>query len=125
MVKQVKHTQREVEPEPVVRYFPETQSLWIDSGKSLGEGETIAKGVVLFYGKDDDTAAEGVRIEFAEHVLKPFVDAIVEKHSTKPKRADHTAAKGAQIQAIVHTLRRHSPHGALKRSIPVPRLSDG
>ena len=85
MVKQVKHTQREVEPEPVVRDFPETQSLWIDSGKSLGEGETIAKGVVVFYGKDDDTAAEGVRIEFAEHVLKPFVDAILARYRANPE----------------------------------------
>ena len=84
MAKQVKHTQRDVEPEPVVRYFPETQSLWIDSGQTLGEGETIAKGVVVFYGKDDDTAAEGVRIELAEHVLKPFVDAIVAKYASKP-----------------------------------------
>ncbi len=63
-----------------MRYFPETQSLWIDSGKSLGEGETIAKGVVVFYSKDDDTTAEGVRIELAEHVLKPFVDAIIAQY---------------------------------------------
>ena len=84
MAKQVKHTLKDVEPEPVVMYFPKTQSLWIDSGKSLGEGETIAKGVVVFYGKDDDTAAEGVRIELAEHVLKPFVDAIVAKYASKP-----------------------------------------
>ena len=39
MAKQVKHTPKDFEPEPVVKYFPETQSLWIDSGKSLGEGE--------------------------------------------------------------------------------------
>ena len=74
----------EFEPEPVVKYFPETQSLWIDNGKQLGEGETIAKGVVVFYNKEDGTTAEGVRIELAEHVLKPFVDAIVAKHVSKP-----------------------------------------
>ena len=86
MAKQVKHAQEDFESEPVVRYFPETQSLWIDSGKSLGEGETIAKGVVVFYGNDDDTTAEGVRIELAEHVLKPFVDAIVAKYASRPGR---------------------------------------
>ena len=75
---------KEFEPEAVVRYFPDTQSLWIDSGKTLGEDETIAKGVVVFYGKEDNTAAEGVRIELAEHVLKPFVDAIVAKYRAKP-----------------------------------------
>ena len=85
MAKRVMNPQKFSEPDPVVRYFPETQSLWIDSGKELGEGETIAKGVVVFYNKGDDTLAEGVRIEFAEHVLKPFVDAIVAKYGTNPE----------------------------------------
>ena len=84
MGKRAKHDQNDFEPEPVVKYFPETQSLWIDSGQTLGEGETIAKGVVVFYGKDDSTIAEGVRIELAEHTLKPFVDAIVAKYASKP-----------------------------------------
>ena len=79
------------EPEPVVKYFPETQLLWIDSGKQLGEGETIAKGVVVFYNKEDGAMAEGVRIELAEHVLKPFVDAIIAKHAAKPEQVAETA----------------------------------
>ena len=87
------------EPEPVVRYFPETQSLWIDSGKSLGEGETIAKGVVVFYGKEDSTAAEGIRIELAEQALKPFVDAIIAKHTAKPKQVAETAEGSAIMTA--------------------------
>ena len=90
MVKQAMHPQKVSEPEPVVRYFPETQSLWIESGKQLGEGETIASGVVVFYNKEDDTLAEGVRIEFAEHVLKPFVDAIIAKYGAKPKPVTKT-----------------------------------
>ena len=85
MAKRVKHTPKDFEPEPMVKYFPETQSLWIDTGKSLGEGETIANGVVVFYDKEDDTLAEGVRIEFAEHVLKPFVDAIIAKYGAMPE----------------------------------------
>ena len=83
MAKRAMSPQKVSDPEPVVRYFPETQSLWIDSGKQLGEGETIAKGVVVFYNREDDTLAEGVRIELAEHVLKPFVDAIVAKYGAK------------------------------------------
>ena len=93
MAERVKDLQEAFEPEPVVKYFPETQSLWIDSGNLLGEGETIAKGVVVFYGKEDDTVAEGVRIELAEHVLKPFVDAIIAKYGAKPDRARDTIAK--------------------------------
>ncbi len=76
--------QRTFNPEPVVRYFPETQWLWVDSGKPLGEAETIANGVVVYYGKDDAGQAEGVRIEFAESVLKPFVDAILAKYGVEP-----------------------------------------
>ena len=93
MANQVKQARTDVEPEPVVRYFPETQSLWIDSGKTLGEGETIAKGVVVFYGKDDDTTAEGVRIELAEHVLKPFVDAILARCAANPERTPDATTK--------------------------------
>ena len=125
MAKRVMNPQKFSEPDPVVRYFPETQSLWIDSGKELGEGETIAKGVVVFYNKGDDTLAEGVRIEFAEHVLKPFVDVIIAKYGAKPKQADGAADKGAQIQAIVQTLRRGTAPRSSRHSTPVPRLSDG
>ena len=74
-----------------MRYFPETQSLWIDSGKSLGEGETIAKGVVVFYGRDDNTAAEGIRIELAEQALKPFVDAIIARYGANPRPVAESA----------------------------------
>ena len=86
MAKRINKVDGAADSEPVVRYFPETQSLWIDSGRSLGEGETIANGVVVFYGKEDDSVAEGVRIELAEHILKPFVDAIIAKYATKPER---------------------------------------
>ena len=91
MAGRVMNPQKISEPEPIVRYFPETQSLWIESGKQLGQGETIAKGVVVFYDKEDDTLAEGVRIEFAEHVLKPFVDAIIAKYGAKPEPVTKTA----------------------------------
>ncbi len=83
MEQRVNDLQSKFGPEPVVKYFPETQWLWIDSGKPLGEAETIANGVVVFYNKADPTQAEGVRIEFAEDVLKPFVDAILAKYGVK------------------------------------------
>ena len=91
MAKRAMNPQKASEPEPVVRYFPETQSLWIDSGKPLGEGETIAKGVVVFYGKEDSAAAEGIRIELAEQALKPFVDAIIAKYAAKTDQVAETA----------------------------------
>ena len=96
MAKRAINPQQTSELEPVVKYFPETQSLWIDSGKQLGEGETIAKGVVIFYNKEDGMVAEGVRIELAEPVLKPFVEAIVAKYSAKPDQAEDAAVIGRQ-----------------------------
>ena len=41
--------------------------------------------MVVFYNKEDTTLAAGVRIELAEHVLKPFVDAIVAKYGAMPE----------------------------------------
>ena len=80
MEPRLNHHQSVSDPEPVVTYFPDSQWLWVDSGKPLGEAETIANGVVVYYGKDDAGQAEGIRIEFAEAVLKPFVDAILAKY---------------------------------------------
>ena len=122
MAKRAMNPEEFFEPEPVVKYFPETQSLWIDRGKQIGEGETIAKGVVVFYNKEDGSVAEGVRIELAEHVLKPFVDAIVAKYRAKPGLAEDAVARGAQIQAIVQTLRGGPSRRVSTRMSP---LSDG
>ena len=83
MEPRLKQPQSESDPEPVVTYFPDSQWLWVDSGKPLGEAETIANGVVVYYGKDDAGQAEGIRIEFAEAVLKPFVDAILAKYGVE------------------------------------------
>lgn len=83
MEPRLKRPQSESDPEPVVTYFPDSQWLWVDSGKPLGEAETIANGVVVYYGKDDAGQAEGIRIEFAEAVLKPFVDAILAKYGVE------------------------------------------
>ncbi|MCE2501763.1 MAG: DUF2283 domain-containing protein [Dehalococcoidia bacterium] len=68
------------ESEPLVKYYPETETLYITNGKPLGEGDNVAKDVVAFYDKDNECEVVGLYIECAELVLKPFVDAILAKH---------------------------------------------
>lgn len=84
----------EVEMEPVplpnVAYNPQSQVLLIESGEpSAGEGK-MAREVLVFYDKDTDdarTTAVAIRIDRAEWVLKPFVDAVLAKHGIKPDPA--------------------------------------
>ena len=70
----VKHQQNE----PVVKYYPET--LYVTNGKPFGEGDNVAKDIVVFYDKENECEVVGLYIECAELVLKPFVDAVLAKH---------------------------------------------
>ena len=83
---------------PEVLYFPDTQTLVIENGKRRTEGERIAKGVTVFYGAAQGEPGEcevsGITIDFAEHLLKPFVDAILAKHGVMPEQPDASESKG-------------------------------
>lgn len=81
--------QVEVEPVPLpnVAYNPQSQVLLIESGEPSAGREEMARGVLVFYDKDTDdarTTAVAIRIDSAEWVLKPFVDAILAKHGITP-----------------------------------------
>ena len=72
-------------PEPVVTYYPEEGYLYIETGRPFGDGETIARNVVVFYDREDESRLAGICIEMgAEAVLKPFVDAILARHGIAP-----------------------------------------
>ena len=71
-----------------VIYSPETQVLIIENGQRSEVAEEMAQDVVVFYDKDCDTAASSavaVRIDCAEHVLKPFIDAVLAKRGNAAK----------------------------------------
>ena len=70
----------ELEPLPdlLTFYYPDTDTLVLETGVKRAEGEEIAKGVVVFYDRDNNVV--GVTVECAELLLKPFVDALLEKH---------------------------------------------
>ncbi len=81
--------QVEVEPVPLpnVAYNPQSQVLLIESGEPSAGREEMARGVLVLYDKDTDyarTTAVAIRIDSAEWVLKPFVDAILAKHGITP-----------------------------------------
>ena len=65
------------DPEPIVRYYPDSGSLTIEVGRPLVDGETIADGVVVFYDAEDSNSVSGIYIYDAEAVLKPIIDVVV------------------------------------------------
>ena len=74
-------------PPAQVGYDPQGQILRIENGQFSEVGEEIAKDVIVHYDKDDDHAPASVvaiRIDRAEQVLQPFVDAILAKYGLKP-----------------------------------------
>ena len=65
-------------PELEVKYYPDTQTLTLYTDRNFHEGETLSSGFVVFYDADDNVA--GFQVTYgAETLLKPFVDAILEK----------------------------------------------
>ena len=84
----VKQTEWEPVPPARVEYDPKGQILRIENGHKSAVGEEIAEDVIIHYDKDDDHApasAVAIRIDRAEAVLKPFVDAILVKYGVKPE----------------------------------------
>ncbi len=79
----------ELEPDPLpgVVYSPQDRVLLIENGQSSAVSEEMAREVVIFYDKDVDdarTSAVAIRIESADSLLKPFVDAILVKYGIQP-----------------------------------------
>ena len=69
-----------------VEYCPERNSLFIDSERAGVLGAEMAENVTIHYDKDDpdeQCSAVAIHIDNAEHVLKPFVDAILAKYDAK------------------------------------------
>ena len=85
MEKQMKWPVKESTPPALVEYHPEDQILRIENGQKSAVGEDMSENIIVHYDKDDETFASvvAIRIDQAEHVLKPFVDAILAKYGVK------------------------------------------
>ena len=67
-------------PEATVNYWAADQVLEILTGKPLGDGEEIAQFITVFYDRENEDEVAALRLDLAEDVLKPFVDAILAKY---------------------------------------------
>ena len=76
----VEPTVKHKDNQPMVKYYPDTDTLCITNGKPLGEGDDVCRDVVAFFDKENPSEVVGLTIECAEAVLKPFVEAILAKH---------------------------------------------
>ena len=61
-----------------VEYYPDTQTLHIHNGLETSDGETVSEGLTGFYDAEGNLAGFLIWCN-AEELLKPFVDAILEK----------------------------------------------
>ena len=93
MAQRVSETPWDQAPPARVEYDPKGQILRIENGQCSQVGEEIAEDVVVHYDKDGDHApasAVAIRIDRAEQVLKPFVDAILAKYGVIPEQSPVT-----------------------------------
>lgn len=71
-------------------YGTESQTLLIENGQACEVSRAMAKDVHVLYGKDYDggprLSAVAIRIDRAESVLKPFVDAVLAKYGTETEQ---------------------------------------
>ncbi len=81
---QMKSEQREPAPMATVVYVPESQILYFENGQIRESAEEMARQILVYYDKEDESEAVAVRIDGAEIVLKPFVDGILVKHGITP-----------------------------------------
>ena len=85
-------------PGVIVIYSPETETLGIQAGAParIHESETVAHGMVAHYDKHGSLVA--IDMESAELLLKPFLDAVLQKEKEKtihgPGRRRPPAAPG-------------------------------
>ena len=84
-------------PPARVEYNPERDSLFIDSGRAGVVSQEMAENIIVHYDKDkpdERCSAVAIRIDSAERVLEPFVDAIFKKHGVE--REEEAAGTRAQ-----------------------------
>ena len=73
-------------PPARVEYNQERDSLFIDSGRAGVVSQEMAENIIVHYDKDkpdERCSAVAIRIDGAERVLEPFVDAILKQHGVE------------------------------------------
>lgn len=91
-------------PPAQVEYIPESQVLFIENGQGSVVGDDFAEHIIVHYDNDDVAAPASltaIRIDRAEYVLKPFVDAILAKYGVSPDNAEAQNQTTPQVGAEV------------------------
>ena len=87
VITQIRDEKLALAPYSEAVYDAASQTLLIENGEACEVSKEMAKDIHVLYGKDYDggswLASVGIRIDHAETVLKPFVDAILAKHGTE------------------------------------------
>lgn len=85
-------------PDLIVEYYPDTETLILDTGARWSDGAEIARGLTVFYDADHaadlDNNAAGFRVESAALLLKPLVDAALDKYRQETDAAARAAGLG-------------------------------
>ena len=77
---ELKSEQKGLPPLATVVYVPESQILYLENGRVREVAEEMARQVLVYFDKENENEAVAVRIDSAELVLKPFVDAVLLKY---------------------------------------------
>ena len=87
---QIRQEEWKLAPHSGAAYDSASHTLLIENGEGCEVSKEMTKDIHILYGKDydggDRLAAVGIRIDHAESVLKPFVDAILAKYGAKAKK---------------------------------------
>ena len=86
-------------PPAKVEYIPESQVLFIENGQDSAVGDDFAEHIIVHYDNDDVAAPASltaIRIDHAEYVLKPFVDAILAKYGVSLDAAQNHSRVNAK-----------------------------
>lgn len=79
------------DPDLVIEYFPDSDTLRLGAGVPAAEGETIAKWLMVEWGQDNEVT--GVVLRNAAKVLSPHILRYIEGSSDglEKKNAAHSA----------------------------------
>ena len=98
VITQIRQEEWTLAPYSEAVYDTVSQTLLIENGEACEVSKEMAKDIHVLYGKDYDggewLASVGIRIDHAETVLEPFVDAILAKYGAgTPEEAPNRTSR--------------------------------
>ena len=105
MGRELKSGQKELPPLATVVYVPESQILYFENGRIRESAEEMARQILVYFDKEYEDEAVAVRIDSAESVLKPFVDAILAKYDITPGPEPQQRPKKGYRETVITQIR--------------------